>query len=218
MYCFGLQSFESLIHYCLSNIGVQNISTYRYRVYSIGFDLGHSVLCCCFIAGICNSHLARVNWTSILKLCAYIPCTSSKHTPLAPRSANNSAIEAPIPTDKCISLQNTLPTSSSTGYWCSWFTPSSIDPQPCSKGTLSKPLSWAVVGGTCTVLGNAACTEDSASHAYSNSNGCYNYGTTKFDPQNWTSVSCGSYDNGVGAFAAKKPASKITAASKPQVT
>lgn len=120
-------------------------------------------------------------------------------------------------TDMCIPLEsNTLPASSSTGYSCSWFTPSSIDPQPCSKGTLRNPLSWSVVRGTCIVYDNASCTEDSATEAYSN--GCYNYGTTKFDPQNWTAVSCGSYGNGVGAFAAKKPASKITSAPKPRVT
>ncbi|KAL7943679.1 hypothetical protein V8C42DRAFT_328167 [Trichoderma barbatum] len=122
------------------------------------------------------------------------------------------------PTNQCTSLRsNSLPITSHDDPWCQWFSPESLNPQACTNGTLSQPLSWSVLHGVCTVFVNSGCTFDAATQAFSSADGCYNFGTSKFDPQTWDSVSCGATED-FDLAAEKRAASKVTAAPQPRVT
>jgi len=93
------------------------------------------------------------------------------------------------PNEECIPLQNGKPDS----LWgCSFFGTGGKPSQACSAGTFTKPASFNIKGGFCTVYSTSDCTDNSLAPGIdsSDSKGYTDISPTMNLPETWLSLNC----------------------------
>jgi hypothetical protein len=90
----------------------------------------------------------------------------------------------------CIPLQH----GSDPSFNCGWYTAGGFgSAQPCSAGTFSKPTSFNIANGFCTIYTNDDCTGYANKIASSEFAGCTDFSSTIDLPETWLSMQCFAY-------------------------
>lgn len=78
-----------------------------------------------------------------------------------------------------------------TAVSCRWWTEGGLKWSPCSESPMTKPNSWVISNGLCTVVKNKVCDnyhDIGQTYGYRGNGHCQNYKPT--DPSPWGSMKC----------------------------
>ncbi|KAJ8123728.1 hypothetical protein O1611_g9526 [Lasiodiplodia mahajangana] len=94
------------------------------------------------------------------------------------------------PDEQCSNIQSGLPLNSDTSDSCDWFTNGGFDgPHDCSEGTFTKPKSFVIRSGFCTIYEDTDCNGGMNGVTSTEYSGCTNVDDA-FVNFNWNSISC----------------------------
>ncbi|TGJ87979.1 hypothetical protein E0Z10_g716 [Xylaria hypoxylon] len=97
---------------------------------------------------------------------------------------------AQSPDEQCSNIQSGLPIGSDTGDSCSWFTDGGFNgPNECSQGTFTRPKSFNIRSGFCTIFEDTHCQGGSNGVTSPQYSGCMNVDDAFVD-FDWNSISC----------------------------
>ncbi|KAF2973154.1 hypothetical protein GQX73_g447 [Xylaria multiplex] len=94
------------------------------------------------------------------------------------------------PDEQCSNIQSGLPINSPTSDSCAWFTNGGFNgPNDCSQGTFTKPKSFVIRSGFCTIYEDTSCQGGSNGVYSVEYSGCTNVDDAFVD-FDWNSISC----------------------------
>ncbi|KAI0101710.1 hypothetical protein GGR51DRAFT_308907 [Nemania sp. FL0031] len=97
---------------------------------------------------------------------------------------------AQSPNEQCSNIQSGLPLNSDTSDSCDWFTNGGFNgPNECSQGTFTKPKSFVIRSGFCTIYEDTDCQGGMNGVTSTEYSGCMNVDDAFVD-FNWNSISC----------------------------